>query len=149
MRLLGLVVLGLAAVLAWTTDWFHAERDVSRYPEIRLTYTTCRYEQVTHSRGATTRQLVFLTDEGRYVMEDEVWRKHFSGPALAAALAGGGTVRAWVHPSYPHTLRGIAGGTVDIPPEWGLDYDRRNMGLGLWVDGALWLAGAVLFFWRR
>ncbi len=148
-RLLGGILLALAAVLAWKSGWFYAEQNLSRYPEIRLTYSTCRFERITHSRGATTRQIAFITDAGRYVMEDGVWRKHFDGPALAAALAGGGTVRAWVHPEYPHALRGIVGGKVDIPPEWGLEYDQRNMGIGIWVDAALALSGALLLFWRR
>jgi hypothetical protein len=149
MRLLGAIVLGLGVFLAWQTRWFHAEQDLTRYPELRLTYTACTYERITHAKGSTTKQIVFLTDAGRYVMEDGVWGRHFGGPALAAALAGGGTVRAWVHPDYPRALRGIVGGKVDIPPEWGLAYDQRNMGLGRWVDAALVLSGAVLLLWRR
>ena len=81
-------------------------------------------------------------------MEEGVWRAHADGPALAAALSGGGTVHAWVHPEYPRALRGIMGGKVDIPPAWGLAYDRRNMLAGIWVDGVLALAGVVLLVWR-
>jgi hypothetical protein len=148
LRLLGFIILALGLFLAWKTHWFHAERDLSRYPEIQLTYTTCTFERITHSKGSTTKQIVFVTDTGRYVMEDGVWGRHYEGPKLADALAGGGTVRAWVHPDYPHALRGIIGGKLDIPPQWGLEYDQRNMGVGIWVDAVLVLSGAVLVLWK-
>lgn len=48
-----------------------------------------------------------------------------------------------------HALRGIIGGKVDIPPQWGLEYDQRNIGVGIWVDAALVLSGAVLLLWKR
>jgi hypothetical protein len=148
-RIVGLILLGLAAFLAWQTHWFHSEPDLSRYPVIQLAYTTCKYERITHSRGSTTKQIAFFTPNGRYVMEDGVWKRHFDGPTLAAALSGGGTVRGWVHPDYPHVLRGLIGGKVDIPPEWGLQYDQRNMRLGIWVDALLAVSGACLLFWKR
>jgi hypothetical protein len=148
-RLLGIILLALAAFLAWHSNWFRAEKDLSRYPEIQLTYTTCKFERITHYKGSTTRRIVFITENGRYVMEDGVWERHFDGPTLAAALSGGGTLRAWVHPEYPHALRGIIGGKVDIPPKWGLDYDRRNMQVGIWADALFALAGTFLFFWKR
>jgi hypothetical protein len=148
-RILGIVLLALAALLAWKSHWFHAEADLSRYPEIQLTYTTCRFERIRHSKGSTTKQIAFITENGRYVMEDGVWRRHFDGPALADALSGGGTVRAWIHPEYPHALRGIKGGKVDIPPEWGLAYDQRNMGVGIIVDAVLALSGVGLLLWKR
>src|SRR3989442_1731710 len=119
-RAMGLIMLLLAGVLAWHSNWFHAEKDLSGYPEIRLTYTTCKFERIFHSKSSRTEQIVFTTENGRYLMEDGVWRKHFDGPALAATLSRGGTVRAWVHPDYPRTLRGIVGGAVDIPPQWGV-----------------------------
>jgi hypothetical protein len=149
MRLLGIIVLALAGFLAWQSNWFHAEKDLSRYPEIQLTYATCKYERITHYKGATRKQIVFSTENGRYVMEDSVWGKYFDGPTLAAALSGGGTVRAWVHPGYSHVLRGIIGGKVDIPPTWGLEYDQRNEKLGIWVDAVLAVVGTFLFFWKR
>jgi hypothetical protein len=77
-------------------------------------------------------------------MEDGVWRSHFDGAALAGALAGGGTVHVWLHPEYPRALRGIKGGALEIPAEWGLAYDRRNMTAGVWVDGFLALVGGAL-----
>jgi hypothetical protein len=126
------------------SDVFRIGTALSGYPEIRLTYTTCKFERI-----GRTEQIVFTTENGRYVMEDVVWRKHFDGPALAATLSRGGTVRAWVHPVYPRTLRGIVGGAVDIPPQWGLDYDQRNMRVGIWVDTSLALAGIYLFLWKR
>ena len=118
MRIVGIIVLALAGFLAWHTRWFHSETDLSRYPVIQLSCTTCSFEQIKHSKGSVTRQIAFLTGKGRYVMEDGVWRGHYKGPDLAAALSAGGTVRAWVHPDYSHVLRGIIGGKVDIPPEW-------------------------------
>jgi hypothetical protein len=54
-----------------------------------------------------------------------------------------------VHPGYSHALRGIVGGKVDIPPNWGLEYDQRNAKLGIWVDAVLALVGTFLFFWKR
>jgi hypothetical protein len=148
LRVIGIIMLALACFLAWVTHGFHAENDLSAYPEIRLTYTACKYEKITHYRS-TFKQIVFTTANGRYVMEDGVWGRHFDGPALADALSGGGTVRAWVHPRYPRALRGILGGKVEIPPEWGLEYDRRNAHVGIWFDALLAVAGAFLCFWRR
>ena len=148
-RILGLILLVLSGFLAWQTHWFHSESDLSRYPVVQLAYATCKYERIKRSRGSVTRQIAFLTSNGRYVMEEGVWGPHFNGPVLAAALSGGGTVRAWVHPNYPHALRGTIGGKVDIPPEWGLQYDQRNMRVGAWVDALLALSGAFLFFWKR
>ena len=142
-------MLALAMVLAWKTHWFHAGTDLSRYPEIELTYTTCAFERITHSKGSTTKQIVFVTETGRYVMEDGVWGRRYDGPRLADLLAGGGTVRAWVHPDYPHALRGIIGGKANIPAQWGLEYGQRNMGLGIWVDAAFVLAGVALLLWKR
>src|SRR5256885_6118289 len=121
-RSLGFILIGLAGFLAWHSNGFRAEKDLSRYPEIQLAYTTCKFERIAHYKGSTTRQIVFLTENGRYVMEDGVWGRHFDGPALANALAAGARVRAWLHPQYPHTLRGVIGGKVDVPPEWGLEY---------------------------
>jgi len=149
MRLLGIIMLALAGFLAWHSNLFHAEQDLSRYPEIQLAYTTCKFERITHYRGSTTKQIVFITENGRYVMEERVWAKHFDGPTLAAALSGGGTVRAWVHPEYPRALRGIIGGKVDIPPTWGLEYDQRNARAGIWVDALLALTGTILILWKR
>jgi hypothetical protein len=149
MRLVGIIILALAGFLAWDSNWFHAEKDLSQYPQIRLAYTTCKYERITHYKGSTRKRIVFITENGRYVMEDGVWGRHFDGPTLAAALSGGGTVRAWVHPGYSHALRGIVGGKVDIPPNWGLEYDQRNAKLGIWVDAVLALVGTFLFFWKR
>ena len=40
------------------------------------------------------------------------------------------------------------GGAVDVPPEWGLDYDQRNMQVGIWIDAFFALAGIFLIFWR-
>ena len=148
LRVFGVIMLALAGFLAWATHGFHAEKDLSAYPQIRLNYTTCKYEKITHYRS-TTRQIVFTTANGGYVMEDGVWKRHFDGPTLANALSGGGTVRAWVHPRYPHALRGIIGGAVDIPPEWGLEYDQGNMRAGIWVDAFLALCGTLFCFWRR
>jgi hypothetical protein len=149
MRLFGIIILALAGFLAWDSNWFHAEKDLSQYPQIQLAYTTCKYERTTHYKGSTRKRIVFITENGRYVMEDGVWGRHFDGPTLAAALSGGGTVRAWVHPGYSHALRGIVGGKVDIPPNWGLEYDQRNAKLGIWVDAVLALVGTFLFFWKR
>ena len=149
LRLFGIILLALAGFLAWQTNWFHAEKDLSRYPKIELAYTDCKFEQISHYRGTTTKQIVFLTDDGRYVMKDGVWGKHFDGPTLAAAFSGGGTVHAWVHPSYPRALRGVRGGKVDLPPEWGLEYDRRNAKLGIWMTALLALAGTFLLCWKR
>ena len=149
MRLFGIIMLALAAFLAWYSNWFHAEKDLSRYPEIQLAYTTCKYERITHYKGSTRKRIVFITENGRYVMEDGVWGRHFDGPTLAAALSGGGTVRAWVHPRYSQALRGIIGGKVDIPPNWGLEYDQRNAKVGIWTDAVLALVGTFLFFWKR
>src|SRR3984893_2516999 len=98
MRLFGIIVLALAGFLAWQSNWFHAEKDLSQYPEIQLAYTACKFERIKHYKGSTTKQIVFTTENGRYVMEDGVWGKYFDGPTLAAALSGEGTVRAWVHP---------------------------------------------------
>jgi hypothetical protein len=149
LRVFGIILLALAGFLAWHTHWFRAEKDLSRYPEIQLTYTTCKYEKITHYKDLPTKQIVFLTENGRYLMEDGVWGKHFDGPALADVLSGGGTVRAWVHPEYSHALRGILGGKVDIPPLWGLEYDQRNAHAGIWMDAALVMAGTFLCFWKR
>jgi hypothetical protein len=149
MRVLGIILLGLAIFLAWHSKWFHAETNLSRYPQIRLMYTTCKYEEIRRSKSSRTRQIVLITGNGRYVMEDEVWRKHFDGPSLAAALSRGGIVRAWVHPDYPFVLRGIMGGAVDIPPEWGLDYDQRDMRVGIFVDSVFALTGLYLISRRR
>ena len=148
-RFLGIMLLAGAGFLAWKSDWFQAEKDLSRYPEIQLAYTTCKFERITYRRDMPTKQIVFTTENGRYVMEEGVWGKHFDGPTLAGALSGGGTVRAWVHPKYSHTLRGIAGGKMDIPPNWGLEYDQRNAKAGIWIDTFLVLTGAVLCFWKR
>jgi len=148
-RSLGIILLAIAAFLAWRSNWFQAEPDLSRYPQIQLTYTNCKFERISHYRGSTTKQIVFLTDNGRYVMEAGVWGRHFNGPTLAAALAGGGTVRAWVHPGYPHVIRGVTGGKANVPPEWGLAYDQRNANAGIWVDAFLALAATILFFWKR
>jgi hypothetical protein len=52
-----------------------------------------------------------------------------------------------VHPDYPHALRGILGGPVDVAPEWGLAYDRRNMHVGVWIDAVMVLVGLVLIGW--
>lgn len=149
MRIMGIILLALAGFLAWKSNWFHAEKDLSRYPEIQLTYTTCKFERITHSKGSSTRQIVLLTADGRYVMEDGVWKGHFDGPTLAGSLAGGGMVRVWLHPEYSHALRGILGGKVDVPPQWGLEYDQRNMRTGMWTAAGLTLAGAWLLWWKR
>ena len=149
MRLIGIMMLAAAGFLAWHSNWFHAEKDLSRYPEIQLAYATCKFERITHYKGHTIKQIVFATESGPYVMEDGVWGRYFDGPTLAAALSGGGTVRAWVHPGYSHVLRGIIGGKVDIPPKWGLEYDQRNAKVGIWVDAVLALLGTLLFFWKR
>jgi hypothetical protein len=149
LRLFGIIILLLAGFLAWAVDWFQVEKDVSAYPEIELTYTDCKFETVTHLRGPTTKQLVFITATDRYTMSDAVWRWRFDGPTLAAAFAGGGTVHAWVHPKYPHTLRGLRGGKQDIPPEWGLTYDQRNARVGAWAFAVMVLAGVVLLLWKR
>jgi hypothetical protein len=148
-RVIGIIVLALAGFLAWRSKWFQAARDLSQYPSTRLTYTTCRFERITHYKGSTTRQIVFATGSGRYVMESGVWGRHFDGPTLAAALSGGGVVRAWLHPDYPHVLRGIAGGRVDIPLQWGLEYDQRNARLGIGVDAVLAVAGGWLLLRGR
>jgi hypothetical protein len=148
LRIMGIIALLLAAFFAWVTKGFHIERDLSRYREIQLTYSDCRFEKITHSKGLPTRQIAFTTAEGRYVMEDGVWKQHFRGPELAQSLAGGGTVRAWLHPDFPHILRGIAGGRVDIPPQWGLDYDQRNIRTGAWTAAAFAFVGAALWLWR-
>lgn len=115
----------------------------------RLAYSASKFERITHYKGSTTKQIVFTTDNGRYVMEDGVWGEHFDGPALAAAFSGGGTIHTRVHPGYSHALRGIVGGKVDIPPEWGLEYDQRNAMVGVWVDALFALVGTFLLFWRR
>ena len=73
MRLFGIIVLALAGFLAWQSNWFHAEKDLSQYPEIQLAYTTCKFERITHYKGSTRKQIVFSTENGRYVMEDGVW----------------------------------------------------------------------------
>ena len=145
LRLLGLVTLALALFLGWKSRWFHVERDLSRYPQIELTYTTAEFERITHSRGSITKQVALVTRDGtKFVMEDGVWASHFDGPTLASRLTAGGSVHAWVHPDYPRALRGIQGGPVDIPPEWGLAYDQRNMRIGVWVDGVMAVVGLVL-----
>ena len=149
MRVFGIILLALGGFLTWITHGFHAEKDLSRYPEIQLTFTGCHYERITHSKGFSTKQIAFLTANGRFVMEDEVWGRHFDGPTLAATLSRGGTVRAWVHPEYPRTLRGMIGGAVDIPPQWGLDYDQRNARIGIWMTAALVLAGIFLCVWKK
>ena len=149
MRLFGMIMLALAGFLAWRSNWFQTEKDLSRYPEIRLAYTACKFERITHFKGSTTKQIVFITEKGRYVMEDGVWGGHFDGPVLAAMFSGGGTVRAWVHPEYSHALRGITGGKVDIPPQWGLEYDQRNARVGIWMDAVLALVGTFLCVWKR
>src|SRR6266404_6738131 len=64
-RLLGFIMLALAVFLAWKTHWFHAEKDLSAYPEIQLSFTTCKFERITHSKGSTTRQIVLITEGGR------------------------------------------------------------------------------------
>src|SRR5437773_5734326 len=79
-RLLGILMLALAAFLAWHSNWFHAAKDLAQYPEIQLTYTTCNFERITHAKGSATKQIVFATENGRYVMEEGVWRTHFDGP---------------------------------------------------------------------
>src|SRR5262249_48636864 len=61
LRLVGLVTLALALFLGWKSRWFHIESDLSRYPQIELTYTTAKFERITHSRGSTTRQLDLIT----------------------------------------------------------------------------------------
>jgi len=149
LRFVGLVTLALALCLGWKSRWFRVEPDVSGYPQIELTYTTAKFERITHSRGSTTKQLDLVTHDGtKFVMEDGVWKSHFDGPTLASRLSGGGSVHAWVHPDYPHALRGFQGGAVDIPPAWGLAYDQRNMRLGVWVDGVMIAVGLVLTGWR-
>jgi hypothetical protein len=80
MRLFGIIILALAGFLAWDSNWFHAEKDLSQYPQIRLAYTTCKYERITHYKGSTRKRIVFITENGRYVMEDGVWGRHFIGP---------------------------------------------------------------------
>jgi len=148
LRIVGSVMLALSVLLAWKSHWFHADRDLSRYPHLQLAYATAQFERVTHYRGSITKQIVLVARDGtRYEMEDGVWKSRFDGPALASRLSGGGTVHAWVHPEYPRTLRGITGGAVDIPPEWGLAYDQRNMHLGVWVDGVMAIVGAALIGW--
>ena len=37
---------------------------------------------------------------------------------------------------------------IDIFPEWGLQYDQRNMQLGVQVDRLLGLSSVFLFFWK-
>lgn len=148
LRIVGIVTIGLAVFLGWRSHWFHVERDLSRYPQRELPYTTARFERITHSRGSSTKQVVLVARDGtRFVMEDGVWKAHFDGPSLASRLSAGGTVHAWVHPDYPHALRGIMGGPVDVPPEWGLAYDQRNMRVGVWVDAVMGLVGLVLVGW--
>jgi hypothetical protein len=148
LRIVGLVTFALAIVLGWRSHWFHAEHDLSRYPQIQLTYATARFERVMYSRGGSARQVALVAGDGtKFVMEDGVWRSHFDGQTLASRLSTGGTVHAWVHPEYPHALRGLTGGTVAIPPEWGLAYDRRNMLVGVWVDGIMVLLGLILLGW--
>jgi hypothetical protein len=148
LRIVGLVTFTLAIFLGWRSHWFHADHDLSRYPQIQLTYATARFERVMYSRSGSARRVALVADDGTtFVMEDGVWKSHFDGPALASRLSAGGTVRAWVHPDYPHALRGLMGGAVAIPPEWGLAYDQRNMHLGVWVDGILVLLGLVLLGW--
>src|SRR4051794_9120495 len=89
MRLVAMIILAVAVCIAWKTHWFHAEPDVSGYPEIRLAFTTCKFERIAHSRGSTTKQIVFLAENVRYVMEEGVWGRHFTGPRLATAFSGG------------------------------------------------------------
>src|SRR6202022_4747989 len=119
MRPFGIIILALAGFLAWDSNWFHAEKDLSQYPEIQLAYTTCKYERIKNYKGATRKQIVFSTENGRYAMEDGVWGRYFDGPTLAATLSGGGTVRAWVPPEYSHALRATLGGGGAPPPEGG------------------------------
>ena len=149
LRPLGLVVIALAGFLTWQSHWFVTEKDLTSYPEIQLSYTDCRFEKITHYRSSATRQIVFVAKSGRYVMEEGVWGGHCDGPTLASRFGGGGTVHAWVHPAYPHVLRGIRGGPMEVPLQWGLDYDQRNVRLGFWMVMALLLTGLMLCFWRR
>ena len=149
LRPLGLVVIALASFLAWQSHWFVTEKDPTRYPEIQLSYTDCRFEKTTHYRGGTTREIVFITKNGRYVMEDGVWGEHCDGPTLASRFGRAGTVHAWVHPAYPRVLRGIRGGAMEVPLQWGLEYDQRNARFGFWMVMALLLMGGVLCFWQR
>ena len=150
LRIVGVILLALAAVVAWQSNWFRPENDLSHYPELTLDYTNCQFEQVSRTKGLTIRQIVLTAGTERYEMEDGVWRGHFEGTALAAALAAGGTVHVWVHPRNPHTLRGITGGKVEIPLQWGLDYDQRNLRSGIWATGGFALAAiALLIFGRR
>ena len=39
------------------------------------------------------------------------------------------------------------GSTFVMEPEWGLDYDRRNMRLGVWVVGVMAIVGIALLVW--
>jgi hypothetical protein len=147
-RIVGVVLLAMAGFLSWKTHAFRPPAGIERYPRIQFAYDDCKYEKITHSRGATIRHIIFLTKQGRYVMEDEVWKDHFDGPTLAARFAGPGTVQGWLHPEYDHVLRGIEGGKVQIPLAWGLAYDRRNRTVGRWTVGAMVLIGIVLVLWR-
>ncbi len=70
MRLFGIIMLALAGFLAWHSNWFHAEKDLSRYRKIRLAYTDCEFERIMHCKGSTTKQIVFITQNGHDVMED-------------------------------------------------------------------------------
>jgi hypothetical protein len=149
LRPLGIIMIALSVFLAWSGHWFHVAKDLSHYPEIQLTYTDCKFEKITHYRSSTTRQIVFITKDGRYVMEDKVWENHFDGPTLAAKFSGGGTIHAWLHPDCDHALRGIAGGKVDIPPQWGFDYDQRNARVGIWFDSSLAITGIILCLLKR
>ena len=140
----GALLVTAALLIGWVTNWFHAEQNLSRYPQVQLTYQTCNFERIVHSRGATHEQIVLVTSHGRFVMEDQVWKKHFKGADLAHALARGGTVHAWLHPKFRHVLRGFIDGPVDVPPLWGLEYDQRNMAMGAVLDIALGLGGIAL-----
>ena len=53
-RVIGGAMLVMAAFLAWKTHWFHTEASLSSYPQRDLTYSTAKYEVVTHSRGLNT-----------------------------------------------------------------------------------------------
>jgi len=140
----GIVLLAIAAFFGLLTGGFHAEKDLSRYREIQLSYRSCSFEQVFRSKGSSSRRLVFYTPGGRYYLVEGVWLGHLSGPQLANALAGRHTVRAWLHPSFPRALRGLRGRSVEVPPEWGLAYDQRNMRIGFWLTMALVGLGTYL-----
>ncbi len=142
-RVLGGILLGLAGLFAWATNGFHSEKSIAGYTDKELTYSRCTFERRRSGRS-THEELVFLTKEGRYIMERGVWRRHFTGPSLAQALASGATVHVWVRPDYPRVLRGLSGGAVEIPPQWGLAFDQRNRQAGLCMDVAFIITGVLL-----